>query len=486
MLTGVENFIKNIERKDKIITYLKNIYKIEVGDEAIVPNAYIDGVEKNEEVEKTQKEFSSFEDKVIALNLPIVNDKNMKLKIAKLKKAKDTTFLIKNLDISNYGDHGMNLTLFKRVLEGLKIIRSVEVLNLRKNNIDDTYIDSICELFNIETIKRIDLSYNNLTKSSNKKLLPNLKTTTRLEYLDLSYNPLTQDEYTCISICLALKTYPGLYHFGICDTSRDSAVKLLQAKPEIRSLNLDDSRYKIKTFELLFKCLSDKRYSLAVLTLRYTYIDLFTANFIEKSLRLNKSLVFLNLYSSGISDIAAARIISGLDQNKTLIEIDLGANRLSDNFCKAFNKILKINNIIAKVNLTKNYLINNENFQVILDGLVNNQSIISLGDLYELKIGVKIRESAEIILDLNNKFLSSNNINNLANSLEMNRSQKMNFFKSSIDFECFEKIKRESLDIKGTNKIDDNTYTTHEEEVINKYDIKLHSNDENDYEFFIY
>lgn len=491
MLTQVDTFIKNIEKKDKIINYLKSIYKIEVGEEAVIPDVYIEGDEeaKKEEVNfgsESSEHFASFEEKIDSLNLPSVNDKNIKLKIAKLKKAKDTKFLIKHLNLSGYAYKGFSLDLFKRVVEGLKIFKSVEDINLRKNNLDDSYAEQICELFNIEGLKRIDLSYNHFHKGAAKKFTNAVKNSSKLEYLDLTHNPFNQDEYSCANICTALKSHPNLFHFGLSDSSRDSALRVLQFKPDLRSLNLEDSRYKHKAFEYFTKFLVDKKYTLAVLSLKYCTIDLFSANHLEKSLRVNKTLVYLNLYSSGLSDIAATRIISALEMNRTLIDLDLGANKLGEIFCHKVNKLLKVNNILNRLNISKNYLITSDDFSLILEGLVNNQSIISLGDLSDMKIGVKIRESAEIILDLNRKYIDGGKINelngtNTLNSLtEFNKSQKMNFFKSSVDFEGQEKLKRESLDYNSHEGI----YSDYAG-IMNKYDIKLIPEEDN-FNFFIY
>jgi hypothetical protein len=441
----------------------------------------------NDENLDPHKDNFSFEEKVESLNLPSINDKNAKLKIAKLKKMKDNKYLIHHLNLSNYSDKGINLILFKRVVEGIKILKSVQDLNLRNNNLDDSYSDVICELFSVENLKRINLSYNSLTKSTAKKLTNVIKNSSKLEYLDLSYNPFNLDEYSCSTICLAIKSHPNLFHFGLCDSTRDSGIKYLLFKNDLKSIILDDSRYKSKTFEYFTKILQDKKFSLAILSLKYTKIDLFCAASIEKGLKMNKTLVYLNLYSSGISDPAASRIISSLEHNQSLIELDLGANYLGGVFCKSFSKVLQFNSHLQKVILSKNFKISDKDFSIILEGLVNNQSIISLGDLEDTRIGVKIRESAQTILELNKKFLTEartiitglekeeskiKDLNNMSLS-SLNMSQKFNFFKSSIDFEGQEKIKRESLD---TYVVDQDTNNVGN--IVKKYSIKLF--DEND------
>ncbi len=42
MISKVDNIIKTLEKKEIIINYLKSIYKVEVGEEPTIPEAYID------------------------------------------------------------------------------------------------------------------------------------------------------------------------------------------------------------------------------------------------------------------------------------------------------------------------------------------------------------------------------------------------------------------------------------------------------------
>ena len=81
-----------------------------------------------------------------------------------------------------------------------------------------------------------------------------------------------------------------------------------------------------------------------------------------------------------------SQIIFAFLKNVTLEELNLGANKLRTNFCKAFGAMLRVNYTLRKVNITKNHLISRDDYFFILEGLVNNQSIISLGDLIDMKI----------------------------------------------------------------------------------------------------
>ena len=477
MISQVDDFIKQIEKKEKIINYLKTIYRIEIGDEPIVPEAYIEkGIIEDGDTNTDNKEYATFSEKVESFRLPDISDKNIKLKIQKLKKQKDTKFLLKTIDISNYGDKGFKIDILKKLVDGVKILKSVEVLNLKNNKMDDSFSDLVSDIFTIDSIKRLDLSFNNFSKVSGKKFASIIKNYKHLEFIDFTFNPLCLDDFSCTQISIAIKSHLNLFHFGLSDSSKDSVIKLLNSKPNIRSLNLDDCKYKLKSFESLFKCLADKKFSLAILFLRHTNIDGFVGFHIEKTLRLNKTLIYVNLYGCGITDKVGSKLISSLETNTTLVEIDLGFNKLSTLFCEKLSCVINVNTILNTVNLSKNILIDSSNFQCIVEALVNNQHIISLGDLTETKIGVKLRESADIILNLNRKF----NENEIAS--ELNKTQKQGFFQASTDINEYEKKNREKINqdkFEDVN-IDENTIN----QVIIKYDIKMNEDEFENFHFF--
>lgn len=440
MISQVENFLLNLEKKDKVINYLKHVYKVEVGEDVEIPEGYIDKLSIKEttnldgmNIPKEQKlVFDTFEEKVESLNLPDPSDKTAKARIQKLRKLGDTKYLIKYLDLSNYKDKGITKEGLKKVSDGLKMLRSVEVLDLSNNNLEDYFIAEILDFISNDTIKRINLKQNNLTKVSGKKIYQLLKNLKHLEYFDIRYNPMCVDELVSSNICLSLKTHEKLFHLGISDSSRDAAVRCLYLKKNLRSLFIEDNRYKTKTYEYLARTLCDKKIYLAELSLKFSNIDYIAICSLERALKLNRTLISLNLYSCNLSDNSGAKLIEALEFNNVLIDLNLGFNKFGDSFCSVFKEKLRFNKMIKVIDISKNYTISMESFDLIIEGLLNNQSLISLGDLTELKIGVKQKEHTTQILNLNTEFYLKEK-----RDCELNTSQKENFFKSSLEMENF-------------------------------------------------
>ncbi len=461
MISNIGALIQTIEDNEKLIAYMKKIYKEKTGEDIVIPDlkALAERQMKKDEENETHPnlKFNSFKDKVIALNLPDIKDRETRLRLDKLRRLKDTKVLIKKLDISHFAGKEVTPELLYQVLDGLKALRSVEEVNLSHNGLGDNFIDVISDYLMLKGLYRINLSYNNLTKASVKKLVATLKGCRRLESIDVSYNPFNLDEYSCILVCSSLKECDKIVHFGISDSSRESGLRFINNHPTLTSVILDDSRYKKKAWETLRRILSNKKkFKINRLSLKFCKIDfIYAVQPLIRAFKRNTTLMYLNLYNTGLDDTSGAQIISSFINHKQLEELDLGANFLSIHFCKAFGKVLRTNNILRKVNITKNHTISREDYFYILEGLVNNQSIISLGDLIDMKIGVKCRECTEKLLNLNK--CSEWRI------LENIKSQKANLYMSKEGIKHIQSEKKK-LEQKKKEEEEENEKEENEEE----------------------
>ena len=450
MISSIENLVESIDQKDRVINYLKTMYKEKTGEEPIIPDPSTDNpsmpTEPDEQVDSVPNaKFQFFKDKVNSLNLPSANDKDAKNRIEKLRRKKDTSVLIQKLDLSHFAHKEVSHELLKRVIEGLKILKSVEMLNLSHNDLNDSYIDIIIEFLLLPKLSKIDLSFNKLSPGCIKKLNNTIKAAKNLQYLDVSYNPFNNDEYSCLTLCSCMKSCEKLIHFGICDSSRDSGIRVLSMRPGLQSLNLEDSRYKKKTWDFFTRYLSNKKYELSVLSLKFCHIDfIYGAQFLAKGLSKNRTLISLNLYGTSLCDVSGKLIVESLINHKVMKELDLGGNYLSTQSCMALGKMLKINKVINIINLSKNYNLVNENFAYVIEGLVENQTLTSLGDLLDTKIGVKYRESTEKLLIINKKFGDWRDADTL-------KSQKVDFYMSNVMSENTLK-RNEDININNNNE----------------------------------
>ena len=406
MISKIGSLIETIENDEKLIAYIKKAYKEKTGEEIVIPDLkHLSEIQsRKEETQDSHPnlKFNSFKDKVIAMNLPDLTDRETRMRLDKLRRMKDTKVLIKESDLSHFEGKEMIPDLLYKVIDGFKALRSVEEINLSHNGLGDDCIDVICDFLMLKGLTKLNLSFNKLTKSSVKKLVATLKGCKRLLLLDVSYNEFNLDKYSCILVCGALKECDKIEHFGINDTSGDSSLRFINNHPTLISVNLEDSLYKKKNWDSLSKIISNtKKFKIENLSLKFCTIKLDSALSLIKAFKKNNTLKYLNLYNTGLNDLTGPQIIFAFAQNQSLQELDLGANKLSTNFCKAFGAVLRTNFHLRKVNITKNHMISRDDYFFILEGLVNNQSIISLGDLIDMKIGVKCRECTEKLLSMN-------------------------------------------------------------------------------------
>ena len=406
MISKIGSLIETIENDEKLIAYIKKAYKEKTGEEIVIPDLkHLSEIQsRKEETQDSHPnlKFNSFKDKVIAMNLPDLTDRETRMRLDKLRRMKDTKVLIKESDLSHFEGKEMTPDLLYKVIDGFKVLRSVEEVNLSHNGLGDDCIDVICDFLMLKGLTKLNLSFNKLTKSSVKKLVATLKGCKRLLLLDVSYNEFNLDKYSCILVCGALKECDKIEHFGINDTSGDSSLRFINNHPTLISVNLEDSLYKKKNWDSLSKIISNtKKFKIENLSLKFCTIKLDSALSLIKAFKKNNTLKYLNLYNTGLNDLTGPQIIFAFAQNQSLQELDLGANKLSTNFCKAFGAVLRTNFHLRKVNITKNHMISRDDYFFILEGLVNNQSIISLGDLIDMKIGVKCRECTEKLLSMN-------------------------------------------------------------------------------------
>jgi len=437
MISKIGSLIETIENDEKLIAYIKQAYKEKTGEDIVIPDLKLLNEKQMRKEEDSDihpnLKFNSFKDKVTALNLPDINDRETRLRLDKLRRIKDTKVLIKESDLSHFSGKDITPDLLYRVLDGFKALKSLEEINLSHNGMGDEFIDVICDFLMLKGLTKLNLSFNKLTKISVKKLVATLKGCKRLLYLDISYNDFTSDKYSCILLCGALKECDKIAHFGINDSSGDSSLRFINNhSSSLTSINLEDSKFKKKNWETLSKILSSKKCKIQRLSLKFCTMNYnFTQNLI-KALRKNNTLIYLNLYNTALGDLQGTKIILALEKNEILEELDLGSNFLSIQFCQAFGHVLRNNYHLRKVNISKNQMITRENYFFILEGLVHNQSIISLGDLIDTKIGVKCRECTEKLLNLNK--------NIEWRDLEMIKKQKANLYISNLGYDNIKEI----------------------------------------------
>ena len=90
------------------------------------------------------------------------------------------------------------------------------------------------------------------------------------------------------------------------------------------------------------------------LSLENCYLTAEMLEILAKKLRINRTLVRLNLSCNGIKCVSGTQIISALKDNISVCFLDLSSNFLRDQFANSLADTLRVNNILSEIDISNN------------------------------------------------------------------------------------------------------------------------------------
>ena len=285
---------------------------------------------------------------------------------------------LKKLNLS-WGKNAMGSKIFSKLSNGVHVnIRLPddydkclpEVIDLSNKKIDDeaAYVIAF-GLRNNTTIKKIDLSYNIISRNGMDNLSEYLKHATSLEYVDLSENLSSPWRVYC-----AIIKHCGAKHLTLCGDDvymKQHITDSLQTSTTLESLTL----YKIGRIGLeSIMNISIESKTLSELNLSWmskgTKIVCSKSIAVchESSNRGSRDIKILydgkcecssksiSMSNEGIIDDAVFLISYVLYNNTTVQRLDFSLNKINDNGAKEISNFLKSNQTVRELNLSKNYI----------------------------------------------------------------------------------------------------------------------------------
>jgi len=102
------------------------------------------------------------------------------------------------------------------------------------------------------------------------------------------------------------------------------------------------------------------------------------SRYLAQALKVNKSLISLNLKLNRIDDKGGSKLcVDLLNNNVTIKEISLSSNSLGHMFCESLAELLKLNKSIQKVDISCNF-IDDSNASTLKDSLESNPNVIHI------------------------------------------------------------------------------------------------------------
>lgn len=193
---------------------------------------------------------------------------------------------------------------------------------------------------------------------------------------------------------------------------RDAAVSLIRAvaeSPQLRTLDLRSSKLSKQAVQRLSHFVRQDQ--LIGLSMADCFLGE-TAEPLLSAVSVCTRLVWLNLRLNGLTDCitraggnVGIELCGALRASVSLTDVDMASNELSDDFGECFASVLRLNEVLWKVDLFRNPLgIRTGN--ALLDVLQhNNSTLVSIGDTVEgfFGLGMQNRYQIQCHLDANRK-----------------------------------------------------------------------------------
>ncbi len=238
-------------------------------------------------------------------------------------------FKLKRVDLSSRKITDAQCELLAEVLRSN---RSITSLNLSKNAIRDAGFIALCKSLQTNTaLKTLIFASNLVSPGSYGCICPVLKENTTLTSLSLaSYavaNSMSSDDLKVI--CDALESNTTLQRLWLGgnqlgNIGAQQLVRALKKNTSVTDLSLQTNSIRAPGFNDIGSLLSYQR--LKALDLGYNYFDVHCKEFVQH-LALSKSLTSLSLRESEIGTLALKLLCDGLKLNQSIVHLDLEGNR---------------------------------------------------------------------------------------------------------------------------------------------------------------
>ena len=303
-----------------------------------------------------------------------------------------------------------------KVLQNVSTLASLEVSNCNIDAVDE--LSKV--LHNNMFLQKLDLSYNNLSKSDFSIILKKMNNISNLTTLNVSHNMIT-DEVS-----------------GELET-------VLLRYSSLQQLDLGHNNFSSSSVMNMLKNVSN----LVRINISHTRINNTTVNSLVHFLICNPSLKEINLSSNHISASNAVKIFNGMENTSNLETINVSNNMITDEAAESISTVLSHNSKLKSLNLSFNYF-RSEGFVKIFNGMRNivylKELVISSNEITALNaidcIANFLFHNLELeTLDLSNSFIQKAGIIKIFNGMKkISNLRKINIHGNVITKEAADAI----------------------------------------------
>ena len=211
---------------------------------------------------------------------------------------------------------------------------NIRWLDFHKSNMSDIILGLICKAIENKRIRYLDLSENFLTREAAKTLAYFLQKNKTLQRLNLSNNDLEEFKKIGVNyICEPLMCHPNIQYLNFSSMTLtgcgESIANLIKTTKSLKCISLRDCLLNLKDFQYICRALSSDKISKTINNIDISHNDMASDKSLEEignMIKVNKTLKYLNMEKMNLNMQNYNYILNGLNENESIIHFSFCFN----------------------------------------------------------------------------------------------------------------------------------------------------------------
>ncbi|XP_077320196.1 NACHT, LRR and PYD domains-containing protein 3-like isoform X1 [Lithobates pipiens] len=238
---------------------------------------------------------------------------------------------------------------------GIRNNQTLRTLDLVENNLEGPHFRDLMEALTTTRIEKLLLDNNHLTDSSSPHLASGIRNNQTLRRLDLSDNNLEGPNFRDLMEALITSRIEELqlYRILLTDSSCPHLASGIRNNQTLRRLNLSENNLEGPHFRDLMEALTTSR--IEELQLDNNHLTDSSCPHLVSGIRNNQTLRTLNLSGNNLEGPHFRDLMEALTTTR-IEQLDLSYNHLTDSSCPHLASAIRNNRTLRTLNLSKNNL----------------------------------------------------------------------------------------------------------------------------------
>ena len=211
---------------------------------------------------------------------------------------------------------------------------NIRWLDFHKSNMSDIILGLICKAIENKRIRYLDLSENFLTREAAKTLAYFLQKNKTLQRLNLSNNDLEEFKKIGVNyICEPLMCHPNIQYLNFSSMTLtgcgESIANLIKTTKSLKCISLRDCLLNLRDFQYICRALSSDKISKTINNIDISHNDMASDKSLEEignMIKVNKTLKYLNMEKMNLNMQNYNYILNGLNENESIIHFSFCFN----------------------------------------------------------------------------------------------------------------------------------------------------------------